>query len=139
MNSEDEEKASKIGKVILNYISYDSLLLNADYFKNNPLFALIIKSMFNASDLNKEANIIDLIRKYNEIKTALKDEDNLLLSELNKWELENDKLDLNKVDDELIEDCFSNSNLNISKVFIQDFNNQFKNLSEESYKTVFDL
>lgn len=95
--------------------------------------------MFNASDLNKEANIIDLIRKYNEIKTALKDEDNLLLSEINKWELENDKLDLNEVDDELIEDCFSNSNLNISKVFIQDFNNQFKNLSEESYKTVFDL
>lgn len=138
LNTENEKRADTVAKTILNYISYGDLLLSTGHFKDSPFFKQVILIMFNKSDLSKTANVINLIEKYSEIKHNLKIEDYSLLKELNKWELDKDKLDVNKLNDEFIDDCFHNSELRISKDFLVVFNNEFKNLDREGYETVFD-
>ena len=136
LNTEDEKIAYAVGNTILHYITYGDLLLSSYHFKTSPLFKQIILLMFKKTDLTKSANIVSLIEKYSEIKHSLEIEDNSLLKELNKWKV--DKLDVNKLDDEFIDDCLHNPDLRISKDFLDIFNNEFKSLDKESYKTVFD-
>ena len=138
LNTEDDKRANAVGNTILNYISYGDLLISSNHFKNNILFKQILLLMFKKSDLGKEANVITLIEKYSGIKSNLKIEDYSLLKELNKWELNKDKLVVNQLDDEFISDCLHNSELRISKDFLVVFNNEFRNLDREGYETVFD-
>src|SRR5690606_35201413 len=93
--------------------------------------------MFNKTDLRKSANVITLIEKYSEIKNNLEIEDNSLLKELNKWEINKDKFNVNELSAEFIDDCLENPELRISKDFLEVFNNEFKSLDKESYETVF--
>lgn len=138
LNTEDEKIANAVGNTILNYTTYGDLLLSSDHFKTSPLFKQIILLMFKKSDLRKVANIISLIEKYSEIKNNLKIEDYSLLKEFNKWEVDKDKFDVNKLNDEFIDDCLENLELRISKDFLEVFNIEFKNLDRENYETVFD-
>lgn len=138
LNKEDIERADAIANTILNYISYGELLLMSDHFKNSPLFKQVISLMFNKSDLGKLENIMILIDKYSEIKDNLKIEDSSLLKELNKWEIDKDKFNVNELSDEFIDDCIENSELRISKDFLEVFNTNFKYLDKESYEIVFD-
>ncbi|CAI9429967.1 KAP NTPase domain-containing protein [Candidatus Ornithobacterium hominis] len=137
LNTEDENIANAVGNTILNYTSYGDLLLSSNHFKTSPFFKQIILLMFKKSDLHKVANIISLIEKYSEIKSNLNIEDYSLLKEFNKWEVDKDKFDVNKLNDEFIDDCLKNPELRISKDFLEVFNNEFKSLDKESYETVF--
>lgn len=137
LNTEDEKIANAVGNTILYYTTYGDLLLSSDHFKTSPLFKQIILLMFEKSDLRNVANIISLIEKYSEIKSNLKIEDYSLLKEFNKWEVDKDKFDVNKLNDEFIDDCLKNPELRISKDFLEVFNSEFKSLDKESYETVF--
>lgn len=137
LNTEDEKIANAVGNTILYYTTYGDLLLSSDHFKTSPLFKQIILLMFEKSDLRNVANIISLIEKYSEIKSNLKIEDYSLLKEFNKWEVDKDKFDVNKLNDEFIDDCLKNPELRISKDFLEVFNSEFKSLDKEGYETVF--
>ncbi len=138
LNTEDDERADAIASTILNYIGYGNLLLISEHFKGQQLFKQIILKMFNKTDLGKVANIITLIEKYSEIKNNLEIDNNSLLKELNKWEIDKDKFNVNELSDEFIDDCLENPELRISTDFLEVFNTEFKNLDKESYETVFD-
>lgn len=137
LNLNDDTRAEVISAIILKYITYDNLLLLSKYFNSSSLFKQIILKMFNKADLGKSANIITLIEKYDEIKVGLAIDDNLLLTEFNKWEVDKDKLDVNRLSDLFINDCLNFSNLRISKDFLGVFNMEFKNLDNEDYEAVF--
>ena len=137
LNSEDEKRADYISNIILNYISYDNLLLLSKHFQNNALYVQIILKMFNKADLGKTANINTLINKYTEIKGSLGIVDDLLLKEFNKWELTKDKLNVDELSEEFINDCLNTRELRITRDFLWVFNEEFKNLDSEGYKTVF--
>lgn len=138
LNTEDEDKAEKISSIILQYITYGDLLLKSKYFKDSVLFKQIILKIFPKYGLNKRANIIILIENYEDIKASLDIDDNKLLEELNKWEIDKTKLDINKLDDEFITDCIENPELRITKDFLMVFNDEFKNLDKENYERVFE-
>lgn len=138
LNSEDDKRADVISNNISNYIGYGDLLLLSKHFSSSPLFKQIILKMFNKADLGKSASILTLTEKYNEIKEGLGINDNLLLTEINKWEVDKNKLDVNKLSDLFINDCLNFSDLRISKDFLEVFNEEFKDLDYEAYETVFD-
>ncbi|CEN47594.1 P-loop NTPase fold protein [Capnocytophaga canis] len=138
LSQENEKRAEQIANTILNYITYGDLLLMSNYFRSYPLFRQIILKMFRKSDLGKSANIITLINKYSEIKTSLNIDDDSLLNELNKWNVDKDKLDINKLDDQFLSDCFENEKLRISKVVASVFNEDFSKLDKNGYEAVFD-
>lgn len=137
LNSEDKERAGETAQIILQYIPYDELLLLSKTFQDSPLFRQIILLMFADSSLKKTANIKNLINKYEEIKENLKITDNKLILELNKWETDNSKFDIDNIDVEFICDCLSNDELSISRNFLKAFNDTFTALSKEDYETVF--
>lgn len=137
LNTENEEKAEQIANTILNYINYVDLLLLSSYFNNDKLFRQIILKIFNKNYLYESDNIIALIEKYSEIKSSLGLNDNSLLKELNKWEIDKEKLDVNNLTDDFIEDCISNPDLKISQAFFNIFNEKFKNLDKKDCETVF--
>lgn len=134
----DDKRAEAISEIILKYIEYGELLLLSKHFNSSPLFKQIILKMFNKTDLGKSANIIPLIENYDEIKGGLGIDDNLLINEFNKWEVDKNKLDINKLSDLFINDCLNSSDLRISKDLFEVFNMEFKNLDNEAYGTVFD-
>lgn len=138
LNKDDDKRADGISNIILKYIGYGNLLLLSTDFKDSLLFKQIVLKMFNKADLGKTANIITLIENYSEIKDSIDIEDNLLLTELNKWTVDKSKLNVNKLSDEFIDDCINSSSLNISKDFLEVFNEDFKELDNAGYETVFD-
>ena len=138
LNSEDDKRADVISNIISSYIGYGDLLLLSKHFNSSPLFKQIILKMFNKTDLGKSAKSLTLIEKYNEIKESLGISDNLLLTEINKWEVDKNNLDVNKLSDLFINDCLNFSDLRISKDFLEVFNKEFKDLDNEAYETVFD-
>ncbi|WP_263602890.1 KAP family NTPase [Chryseobacterium sp. PET-29] len=138
LNTEDEERAGKIAQIILQYISYGELLLLSKTFENAPLFKQIISSMFPLPSLKKTANVIDLINKYQEIKESLKIDDSELFIELNKWAINKDNFDVNKLDDEFINDSIKNQDSRMTKDFLEVFNTDFKNFDKDTYEAVFD-
>lgn len=137
LNTDDENRAEQIATRILKYISYGDLLLKSIPFRGSMLFKQIILKMFSKSDLNKRLDILSIIKSYKEIKESLSIDDSKLLKEINKWSLENKGLDIDELNDEFIIDCFNNEDLKISKRFIDQFNSDFKELTEELYDTVF--
>nr|WP_314496996.1 P-loop NTPase fold protein [uncultured Chryseobacterium sp.] len=139
LDSDDVSKANDIGEKILNYISYDDLLLSSEYFADSLLFKQMILSMFADSTLGKRSNIINLINDYNKIKTSIELNGDQLLNELNRWSVDQSKLLLEELNDEFITDCFTYSDLRISKSFIEKFNVEFQNLDQESIKTAFEI
>jgi putative ATP/GTP-binding protein len=140
LNTEDTQKADLIAHTILNYTSYDDLLLSSEYLGKYPLFRQIVLLMFEKSNLERKENITltSLINKYQYIKEVLQIDDNSLLKELNKWKIEKDKLDVNTLDNEFLSDCFENEKLEISNVVSSVFNEEFSNLDKENYEMVFD-
>ena len=140
LNTEDTQKADLIAHTILNYTSYDDLLLSSEYLGKYPLFRQIVLLMFEKSNLERKENITltSLINKYQYIKEVLQIDDNSLLKELNKWKIEKDKLDVNTLDNEFLSDCFKNEKLEISNVVSSVFNEEFSNLDKENYEMVFD-
>lgn len=138
LNTEDTQKADLIAHTILNYTSYGDLLLSSEYLGKYPLFRQIVLLMFEKSNLEKKANITSLINKYQDIKEALQIDDNSLLKELNKWKIEKDKLNVNTLDNEFLNDCFENKELKISNTVSSVFNEDFSNLDKEDYEKVFD-
>ena len=137
LNSENENKSTEIASTILNYINYGDLLLASKFFKSSILFRQIILKMFTRVDLGKKADIVTLIEKYQEIKIGLNIDDDKLLKELNKWDIDKSKLDIDKLDNEFIEDCYRYTELNISKMFLEKFNEDFKHLEKADYEIVF--
>ena len=137
ISSGDDGRAKKIADTILNYISYDDLLLSSEYFKDSALFKQIVLSLFSNSLISESTDIYNLIEKYKLIKSSLAITDNSLLKELNKSKIEKSKLKINELDDEFINDCFHNDQLEISKSFVEEFNEEFHLLDEENYKSVF--
>lgn len=138
LNTKDTQKADLIAHTILNYTSYDDLLLSSEYLGKYPLFRQIILLMFKKSNLGKKVNITSLINKYQDIKEALQIDDNSLLKELNKWKIEKDKLNVDILDDEFLSDCFENEELKISNIISSVFNENFSSLDKENYEMVFD-
>ncbi|MDG2430871.1 P-loop NTPase fold protein [Flavobacterium sp.] len=138
LNLEDENKADKLASLLLYYVDYGDLLLKAKDFSNSPLFRKIILKMFVKTNFTKNANITQLIKNYQVIKSSLKIVDSSLLEEINRWELDKTKLEINELDDNFVNDCFDNQDLRISKYFIEKFNEEFKNLDEEGCQEVFD-
>lgn len=137
LNLEDEIRADEISNTILNYIGYSDLLLLSESFKDSVFFKQLIFIMFDKTDLGKYVNIITLIEKYDLIKNSLNIEDNLLLTELNKWTIDKTKLDVNKLNEEFFNDCLNAPEYSITKDLLQVFNDEFKNLDKEGYETVF--
>ncbi|MGF1922818.1 MAG: P-loop NTPase fold protein [Bacteroidia bacterium] len=137
LNKEDEDRSNGIVATILNYVSYDDLLLATKHFKSSLFFKQIILKMFTMSDLTKTANIFSLIYSYKEIKSGLGVLDDRLLKEFNRWEVDKSVLEVENLDDDFIEDCFKYSELDISKSFTEKFNSDFINLSEEDYEIIF--
>ncbi|MBF04844.1 MAG: hypothetical protein CMP76_16300 [Flavobacterium sp.] len=138
LSTNDENKAKKISSIILQYITYDDLLLKSKYFTDSQLYKQIILQLFADSALEKRADIMKLVKNYQEIKTSLLIEDNELLLELNKWKIDKTKLDVDELDDIFITDCIKNAELRIAKDFSEVFNRDFKDLDREGYETVFD-
>ncbi|AQX09680.1 P-loop NTPase fold protein [Elizabethkingia ursingii] len=138
LNTDDSDRAEEIANTILNYINYGDLLLLSKHFKNNPFYKQIILKMFNKADLGKSANIIILIEKYLEIKDSLDIDDNILLVEFNKWEINQSKLNIYNLSDQFITDCLNNLELNITKDFLKVFNHEFKTFEKDHFKEVFD-
>ena len=138
LNTEDTQKAEAIANTILNYTSYGDLLLSSEYFKKHPLFRLIILSIFERTNIEETVNIQSLINRYQYIKKALQIDDNSLLKELNRWSIEKNKLNVNTLDDEFLNDCFENEELEISNAVSSVFNEDFSNLDKEEYEKVFD-
>lgn len=138
LNTKDTQKADLIAHTILNYTSYDDLLLSSEYLGKYPLFRQIILLMFKKSNLGKKVNITSLINKYQDIKEALQIDDNSLLKELNKWKIEKNKLDLDTLDNKFLNDCFENEELKISNIISSVFNENFSSLDKENYEMVFD-
>ena len=138
LNTDDESRADRISSIILQYISYENLLLKSKDFKSSLLFRQIITNLFLKDDVDNVTNVMNLIEKYNEIKESLEIEDNILLVELNKWVIDKSLKNVNKVDDNFIIDCINNPDLRISKDFLEVFNTEFRNLSKDSYEIVFD-
>lgn len=137
LDKEDEKLSQSISSTILNYIDYDELILLTNFFKTSKLFKQIIFGMFSNSSLNKSADIYNLINKYSEIKSSLEINTDILLKEIDKWEADKSKLEINKLDNDFITDCFKFNTLNISLLFIEKFNKEFKDLDEETYGIVF--
>lgn len=137
LNSDDRELAEEISKTILNYIEYGDLLLLAGTFKNSLLYKNIVKKLINNNDINKKANIYQLIDNYKIIKISLEIEDNSLLVELDDWDVDFNEIEIENLDDEFIKDCFENKDLVLSKGFINKFN-EFKDYDEEMYQTIFE-
>lgn len=137
LNLEDEIRADEISNTILNYIGYSDLLLLSESFKDSVFFKQLIFIMFDKTDLGKSVNIITLIEKYDLIKNSLDIEDNLLLTELNKWTIDKTKLVVNKLNEEFFDDCLNAPEYSITKDLLKVFNDEFKNLDKEGYETVF--
>ena len=139
LNTENDERADEIANTILNYTNYEDLLLSSNEFKSNPLFKQIIQNIFNKNieELGETPDLSTLLEKYSEIKDNLQIDNHSLLKEFNKWSVDKEKLDLVKLDEGFINDCLSNSDLRLSKDFLKTFNDNFKNLDEESYEVVF--
>lgn len=138
LESDDVVKANVIGKTILSYTTYDDLLLSSEYFTDSLLFKQMILSMFADSHLRKRSHIVNLINEYNKIKTSIELNDDQLINELNRWEVDQSELLLEDLDDDFITDCFKYNDLRISKIFIKKFNGEFQNLDQESIKTAFE-
>lgn len=137
LNSNKQELAEEISKTILNYIEYGDLLLLADTFKKSLLYKNIVRKLINNNDINKNANIYQLIDNYKIIKISLEIEDNSLLVELDDWDVDFNEIEIENLDDEFIKDCFENKDLDLSKGFINKFN-EFKDYDEEIYQTIFE-
>ena len=138
LSMEDDTRANDISNIILGYIGYGDLLLLSEFFNDSTFFKQLILKMFDKNNLRKSANIITLIENYDLIKNSLNIEDDLLLNELNKWTFDKTKLDVNKLNEEFIDDCLNAPEINISKDLMQVFNDEFKNLDKEGYETIFD-
>jgi hypothetical protein len=138
LNLENDKRAEVISNTILKYIEYGDLLLLSEHFNDSPLFRQIILKMFNKTDLGKKANIVALIEKYSEIKESLDIDDNLLLTEFNKWEIDKDTFNVNNVSDKFIDDCLNSPEYRITKDFLMVFNKEFKSLDKGGCETVFD-
>ncbi|KIQ22768.1 hypothetical protein RT99_06665 [Flavobacterium sp. MEB061] len=137
LDVENKKLSSEISLTVLNYIQYDDLLLLSKYFTTSLLFKQIIHELLINGTISKRANILNVIKEYNLIKSNLGLNDDLLLKEINRWEIDKSNLNIEEVDDEFIVDCFKYNTFKVSIMFIDIFNDDFKNLDEDSYNTVF--
>ncbi len=137
LNTDDENRAEQIATRILKYVSYGDLLLKSIYFRDSILFKQIIIKLFSKTDLNKSPNVMSVIQSYKDIKESLSISDSELLKEINNWDLTGTEFDVDELNDEFIIDCFNNHELTISRRYIDQFNSDFKELTEELYDKVF--
>ncbi|GAB3428063.1 P-loop NTPase fold protein [Niabella aquatica] len=138
LEASDPVAAEQISKVILHYITYTDLLLLSEQFDDSELFKEIILNLFEDDDQVKDADTLILINHYAKIKEGLSITDDHLLVELNKFKLDPNDLDVNRIDATFASDSFTNHELSISKIFINRFNEDFKTLDNEGYEVVFD-
>lgn len=138
MGKNDDLLIKDITENILDYISYENFLLLAPYFKGSILFKQVALKLISDGKIKKDADVAKLINKYAEIKNALDIEGDYLLVEFDRLRLDSNKLEINNFSDDFVNDCYSNSDLGISKEFIDTFNNSFKRFNEDSYKVVFE-
>ncbi|WP_433812095.1 P-loop NTPase fold protein [Flavobacterium johnsoniae] len=138
LDTENKKLASEISLTILNYIGFGSLLILSDFFKNSLLYKDIARVLIMNTSLQARANILELINTYNNIKSNIEINDGSLLKQLNRWEIDKTKFEIEKLDDQFILDCLEYDNLNISKVFIEKFNESFKNMNQDAYEVLFD-
>ncbi|MBK5214785.1 MAG: hypothetical protein JJE55_14120 [Flavobacteriaceae bacterium] len=136
LKSDSEELAEVISKTILNYIRYVDLLLLADDFKDSVLYRNVVKFLMKDNEITKDSDNSKLFNKYKMIKNSLNIENNMLLVELDNWEVDFEAIKIETLEDEFVSDCFDNRDLDISKVFIKEFN-KFNEFDEESYQEVF--
>src|SRR5690606_22492585 len=137
LNDDNKAFSNKISLIILNYIKYDDLLLQAKFFTSSALFKHLVVDLIKNDEINKEMDSSKLIAKYGEIKTSLSIEEDLLLKEIDNYEVDKNELVLDDLDDDFIKDCSSYEALELSRIFIEKFNEDFSELNEESYKIVF--
>ncbi|WP_271425192.1 P-loop NTPase fold protein [Aequorivita sinensis] len=136
LKSDNEDLADKISKTILNYIRYDDLLLSADVFKDSVLYRNVIKLLMNDNEVTKDSDNHKLFNNYQTIKNSLNIENNMLLVELDNWEVDFEELEIETLEDDFVFDCFDNMDLDVSKGFINEFN-KFYEFDEESYQKIF--
>jgi len=138
LSSEDSENAKKVGEVVLNYTTYDKLLLNSDHFRGSGLFKNLLFYIFSSPIERNIDDVNKIIGKYSVIKEALNINDDKLLNEVSNNNIDFSAVELNKLNDVFIQDCLIYKKLQISKDFDKEFNNQFQNLNNEELKTLFD-
>src|SRR5690606_15298112 len=78
-----------------------------------------------------------VILNYGSILIGLKILDDTLFKEIGKWEIKFEDIDLNKLPNAFIEDCFKYLESDLSKAFVSEFNRKFVAFSEDEMKVLF--
>ncbi|MGE8423587.1 MAG: hypothetical protein ACN6PI_12205, partial [Sphingobacterium siyangense] len=131
------EHANKIAGCILNYIDYDDLLNMSLKYKGSKLFREICLTLIKDQSVDKKMACSKIIENYDEIKMSLEINDNILLKELDEWEIKDDEIILENLGDEFICDCFHNPDSRTAAIFINKFNKEFGELDKIELKSVF--
>lgn len=137
LDKEDKQLITEISSTILNYIEFGDLLLLAKYFTSSNLYRKVAVKLIDDNEIDKEGAVLKLVNKYKEIKKSLKIESDQLLKELDTLTIDKRDLNIDDLDDEFIIDCFKYRDTELSKLFIEKFNEEFKNIGEDVYKVVF--
>jgi hypothetical protein len=137
LDKEDKQLATEISSTILNYIKYDDLLLQAKFFTNSNLYRKVAINLIEDNETDKRGNVLKLVNKYKEIKKSLEIESDQLLKELDNWLTDKSEINIDDLDDEFIIDCFKYRDIELSALFIEKFNEDFKNSDEDLFKVVF--
>ena len=134
----DIEKAANIAATILNYIRLDDLIISSHNLGRYPLFMEIISNLFRNPNLSREGNINEIIKNYGAIKSSLKIEDDVLLKEISRWNLNKSELVIKNLNKEFLDDCFVHQSNEISKKVLEKFNEEFLQFNEEELTKIFD-
>lgn len=137
LKSNDKELAERVSNIILNYISFSELLLMSSDFKGQPVFKNIILNLLDGKEKRKE-NASKVILRYGITKQSLGILDPLILEEINNWDFNFDEIEIEKLDDNFMNDCWTLREIEISKALFKRLNTDFKRRINEVPSGIFD-
>lgn len=138
LDSEDDKLTSAIGNTILDYISYDDLLLLAPQFKSSKLYKAVILYLFNGEEHIRDGYTANkIIENYEVLCQILEIKDATLLDELENWSIIYEDVDLNKIPQSFLSDCLKYSENKIAKGIISIFNERFASYEATDMKSLF--
>lgn len=86
LKSTDNIIVEKVAERVEYYINYGKILLNIDNMGNYPLYKEVAKKLTENSYGTSSMNILEVLQKYEIIKTGLEINSETLINRLNGWE-----------------------------------------------------
>lgn len=136
LNVENIELSKKVSETLLNYMTFSDMLLLAPNFLPK-FFKEVMIHILNNDEIERDGDVLKVIKSYGKIKKAIDDNSNLLFNNLEKCNVDFNKISMKETDEEFAKDCFKLINSDLSQKFIKEFNSEFKGLGSVEYEMIF--